>query len=240
MSEGNQTGAVLDSGDGVTHVIPVYHGMVQTDKIKRLNVAGRHVTQYLTKLLQLRGYSFNSSADFETVREIKEDMCYQSINIDKERKLARETTVLEKEYKLPDETTILVGRERFEAPEILMNPSLLELEDDGMPLMIYNSITQCDLDMQKELAANIWLSGGSSMIPGLSSRLESELKDTWVEKKGRGDKAILNRVKITVHDPPRRKHAVFMGASFFSKFATEQQYISKAQYEESGSKIWFQ
>jgi actin-related protein 2 len=76
MSEGNQTGAVLDSGDGVTHVIPVYHGLVQTDKIKRLNVAGRHVTQYLTKLLQLRGYSFNSSADFETVREIKEAMCY--------------------------------------------------------------------------------------------------------------------------------------------------------------------
>jgi actin-related protein len=61
-----------------------------------------------------------------------------------------------------------------------MNPSLLELEDDGMPLMIYKSITECDLDMQKELASNIWLSGGSSMIPGLSSRLESELKDTWV------------------------------------------------------------
>ena len=169
----------------------------------------------------LRGYSFNSTADFETVREIKEKMCYTSINIDKERKLARETTVLDKEYTLPDNNTIMIGRERFEAPEILMNPSLLELEDGGMANMIYDSITGCDLDIQKELAQNIWLSGGTSMTPGLSSRLEQELKNTWVAKKGKGDRSILNRVKIVVHDPPTRKNAVFMGASFLAKFADD-------------------
>ena len=65
------------------------------------------------------------------------------------------------------------------------------------------------------------------MTPGLSSRLEQELRDTWVRKKGKGDSSILNRVKIQVHDPPRRKHAVFMGASFFSKFAQDSQYITK-------------
>lgn len=180
------------------------------------------MTQYLTKLLTLRGYNFNSSADFETVREIKENVCYVSINIGKERKLAKETTVLDKEYVLPDKTTILIGRERFEATEILMNPALLEMEDEGMAAMIYSSITSCDLELQKELAQNIWLSGGSSMIPGLSSRLEHELKETWVKKKGKGDKSILNRVKIVVHDPPRRKNAVFMGASFFAKFAKDE------------------
>lgn len=77
------------------------------------------------------------------------------------------------------------------------------------------------------------------MTPGLSSRLEAELKDIWVQKKGKGDKAILNRVKIQVHDPPRRKNAVFMGASFFAKFAQEDQYVSRAEYDESGSKVWF-
>jgi actin-related protein 2 len=239
MAEGNQTGAVLDSGDGVTHVIPVYEGLIQTNQIKRLNVAGRHVTQYLTKLLMLRGYSFNSSADFETVREIKEDLAYVSINIKKERALAKDTTVLDKEYTLPDGQTIIVGRERFEAPEILMNPSLLELEDAGMAEMIYKSITECEMDMQKVLAQNIWLSGGTSMTPGLSSRLEHELKETWVNKKGKGDRSILNRVKIQVHDPPRRKNAVFLGASFFAKFAQDGQYISKAEYQEQGSKAFF-
>lgn len=58
----------MDSGDGVSHVIPVYQGMIQSDNIKRLNIAGRHVTEYLIKLLMLRGYAFNSSADFEVVR----------------------------------------------------------------------------------------------------------------------------------------------------------------------------
>lgn len=85
MAEGNTTGAVLDSGDGVSHVIPVYEGIVQTECIKRLNIAGRHVTEYLIKLLMLRGYAFNSSADFEVVREIKEDMCYVSIDTKRER-----------------------------------------------------------------------------------------------------------------------------------------------------------
>ena len=196
MAEGNTTGAVMDSGDGVTHVIPVHEGMIFTEGIKRLNVAGRHVTEYLIKLLLHRGYSFNSSADFELVREIKEDLCYVSINVKKERAMARDTTVLDKEYKLPDGSTINVGRERFEATEILMQPGLIEMEDDGMATMVYNSICACPLDIQKSLAQNIWLSGGTTMIPGLSSRLEHEVKEEYVAKKFKGDRSGLSRVKV--------------------------------------------
>lgn len=219
MGEGNTTGAVLDSGDGVSHVIPVYEGTIMESQIKRLDVAGRHVTEYLIKLLMLRGYSFNSSADFETVREIKEAMCYVSIDIKKERKVALETTVCDKEYTLPDGQVILIGRERFEAPEILMNPALLEKENDDIALMVYNSIVECPMDMQKDLARNIWLSGGTTMMPGLSSRLTKEVEEYYVKYKFKGDRSGLNRVKVQVHDPPRRKNAVFMGAAFFASFA---------------------
>jgi len=187
---------VLDAGDGVSHVIPVYNGIIQSNCIKRLNVAGRHVTQYLTKLLLLAGYAFNSSADFELVREIKEDLCYVSIDIDKERKIARETTVINKEYTLPDGTTIYVGRERFSAPECLMNPALLEMEDEGLPRMVYDCIVKCEIDCQKELFNSIYLSGGTSMIPGMSSRIEKELQECIVKLKGKGDKSILKRVPI--------------------------------------------
>lgn len=182
MAEGNTTGAVMDSGDGVSHVIPVFEGIVQMDAIKRLNIAGRHVTDYLIKLLMIRGYAFNSSANFELVRELKEAMCYVSINIKKERQVAKDTTVVDKEYKLPSGETIIIGRERFEAPEILMNPTLYnaENESDDMASMVYNSICACPMDIQKPLAANIWLSGGTTMIPGLSSRLESEIKELYV------------------------------------------------------------
>ena len=97
-------------------------------------MAGHHVTNHLIKLLQIRGYNFNSSADFEMVREIKEDMCYTSINTEKESKMARDTTVLDKEYKLPNGDIIHVGRERFMATEILLKPYLYnkEMEDPGM------------------------------------------------------------------------------------------------------------
>jgi len=153
--------------------------------------------------------------------------------------LAKDTTVLNKEYVLPDGRTIILGRERFMAPEILMNPSLIESEEDGLCEMIYKSITKCDMDIQKPLAANIWLSGGTTMIPGLSSRIEHDLKEIYVVKKFRGDRKGLNRVPIVVHDPPSRKNAVFMGASFFGKIAKPEQYISKEEWQESGSKVFF-
>lgn len=113
MAEGLSTGLVFDSGDGVSHVIPVVDGFIIRHAIQRLNLAGRHITKYLVKLLTLRGYAFNSSADFETVREIKEAKCFVSYNPVKDRKLANETTLLDQEYQLPDRTVIKIGRERF-------------------------------------------------------------------------------------------------------------------------------
>jgi actin-related protein 2 len=42
---------------------------------RRLDIAGWDVTRYLIKLLLMRGYPFNRTADIETVREIKEKVC---------------------------------------------------------------------------------------------------------------------------------------------------------------------
>jgi len=131
---------VVDSGDGVTHLIPVYEGFLNKHLIKRLNVAGRHVTNYLTKLLLIRGYAFNSTADFETVREIKEKLCYVSNDLEQDRKLAKETSVLDTEYTLPDGTVITIGRERFEAPECLFNPGYVDSEMSGVSDMIIKTI----------------------------------------------------------------------------------------------------
>ena len=146
MAEGETTGLVFDAGDGVSHCIPVYEGMAFADQIKRLNVAGRHVTDYLIKLLLFRGYAFNSSADFETVREIKEQLCYVSYDLKKDRKLAQETTVVDKEYRLPDNTLINVGRERFEAPECLFNPQLVDVESLGISELMFDAVNGCPMD----------------------------------------------------------------------------------------------
>jgi actin-related protein 2 len=76
------------------------------------------------------------------------------------------------------------------------------------------------------------------MFPGLSSRVEKDLKEIYVKEKFNGDRTGLNRVKISVHDPPRRKHGVFIGASFLANFAPEQRWITKQSYTEQGSKLF--
>jgi actin-related protein 2 len=59
------------------------------------------------------------------------------------------------------------------------------------------------------------------MIPGISSRLEHELKELYVAKKFKGDVSGLKRVPIKIHDPPSRKNAVFLGASFVANISAD-------------------
>lgn len=97
-AQGLLTGVVADSGDGVTHVVPVYEGYSLPHLVKRLDLAGRDITHYMIKLLLLRGYVFNRTADFDTARQIKEKFCYVGYDLDLEKKLALETTVLVESY----------------------------------------------------------------------------------------------------------------------------------------------
>ena len=119
-AQGLLTGVVVDSGDGVTHIIPVYDGFSMPHLVRRLDVAGSDVTHYLIKLLLLRGYAFNRTADFETVRQIKEKLCYMGYDLAIEEQLATETTVLVDTFALPDGRIIKVGQERYLAPEVVV------------------------------------------------------------------------------------------------------------------------
>ncbi|GMH86205.1 hypothetical protein TrVE_jg12352 [Triparma verrucosa] len=235
-AQGLLTGVVCDTGDGVTHVVPVYHGFVPQHLIKRLDVAGRHITRYLIKLLLLRGYAFNRTADFETVRQIKEKLCYVAHDINTERRLAQETTVLVEPYTLPDGRVIKVGQERFEAPEALFNPSLIDCEGKGMGDLVFDMIQEADMDCRADYYKHIVLSGGSSMYPGLPSRLEKEITERYLKDILKGDKDRLKKFKLSIEDPPRRKHMVFLGGSVLADVmkAREEFWISKAEYEELG------
>jgi hypothetical protein len=186
-AQGLFTGVVVDSGDGVTHIVAVYDGFCPENLTRRLNVAGRHITRYLIKLMMLRGYAFNRSADLDTVRDLKETHAYVAYDIDQERALARDTTVLEERYRLPDTRVITIGRERFEAPEALFTPALVDCDTPGIADLVFDSVQSAEMDIRKDLMKHVVLSGGSTMYPGLPSRLERDLKYRYLERIFKGD-----------------------------------------------------
>ncbi|PSC73391.1 actin related 2 [Micractinium conductrix] len=233
-SQGLLTGLVLDSGDGVTHAVPVVDGYSAPHLVRRLDLAGRHLTAYLADLLARRGYSLNRSADFDTVRQIKERLCYVAHDFGQEVKLARETTCTTESYTLPDGRVIRLGAERFTAPEALLNPSLLGMEAPGAAELIFNCVQGCAIDNRLRLLGGVVLSGGTTMLPGLCSRLEKELTQLYLDRVLKGEREGLRKLKLRVEDPPRRRSAVFQGAAVLADMMRDQRefWISKAEWQE--------
>jgi actin-related protein 2 len=238
-AQGLLTGVVIDSGDGVTHICPVYEGFALPHLTRRLDIAGRDVTKYLIKLMLLRGYAFNHSADFETVRMMKEKLCYVGYNIDLEQKLANETTVLVETYTLPDGRVVKLGGERFAAPEALFEPHLIDVDSVGMAELLFNTIQAADIDTRADFYKHIVLSGGSTMYPGLPSRLEREIKQLYLERVLKGDTTKLSRFKIRIEDPPRRKHMVFLGGAVLADIMKDKDsfWMSRQEYKERGLNV---
>ena len=83
------------------------------------------------------------------------------------------------------------------------------------------------------------LSGGSTMYPGLPSRLEKEMRQLYLDRVLKGDKAKLEKFKLRIEDPPRRKHMVFLGGSVLADIMKDRNefWISKAEWEEHGEHI---
>ncbi|XP_062857975.1 uncharacterized protein si:ch211-241j12.3 [Trichomycterus rosablanca] len=227
---GRTTGVVFDSGDGVSHSVPVYDGYSLPHAVQRFNLAGSDVTLHLKQLLQEQGVCMRTSAEMEIVRDVKERCCVVALDYEAELKGGGGAST-QVHYTLPDGQVVSLTTERFRAPEILFKPELIGQDFYGMHESIFKSVLQSDIDLRRDLVGNIVLSGGNTLLAGLPERLRREISRLAPADLGQ-------RVKVVSHDD--RDFSVWRGgAALASMPAFSSAWISRDEYEEFGPQIVF-
>ncbi|KAJ6659292.1 hypothetical protein lerEdw1_019163 [Lerista edwardsae] len=177
------TGIVIDSGDGVTHVIPVAEGYVIGSCIKHIPVAGRDITYFIQQLLREREVGIPPEQSLETAKAIKEKYCYICPDIVKEfakydidpRKWIKQYTGINAISR--NKFIIDVGYERFLGPEIFFHPEFANPDFmESISNVVDEVIQHCPIDVRRPLYKNVVLSGGSTMFKDFGRRLQRDLK----------------------------------------------------------------
>lgn len=215
---GRTTGLSCDIGDEMTTVVPVYEGYSIPCGIQNNNCGGRHLTEYLQKLLSQKEQSFMKHEGKQMAQNIKKEYSYVKLN--------QSESLEDIEYKITEKKIITINEERFKCPELLFDPSLNHIECNGIDFLILESIKKCNIDITQDMYQNIVLSGGSSLIKGLPEKIETKVHS--------GTKPITD-VKCV---PPKCEYSAWFGGSMLSTLETfPQMAITREEYDDTGSYI---
>lgn len=217
------TGTVIDSGDGVTHVIPVAEGYVIGSSIKSIPIAGRDITYFVQSLLRDRG---EPDSSLKTAQEIKEEYCYVCPDIVKEfSRFDRDPTRFAQHPVLQPggrKVSVDVGYERFLAPEIFFNPEIYSSDFlTPLPVVVDGVIQSSPIDVRRGLYKNIVLSGGSTLYKDFGRRLQRDIKqlvDARIrasEVRSGGARSGGLEVQVITHK--RQRHGPWFGGSLLGQ-----------------------
>nr|QGN00893.1 ActL3 [Drosophila azteca] len=226
-SSGRSTGIVLDIGDVSSHAVPIYEGHVLHHAMQTLNWAGRDVTAYLMKLLMMRGYRYSSEcqSDHEVVRDVMEKLCMVARDFKKDVEILKAQE--EKKYTKTDGKVISIGIQRFQCPEALFDPTVMDQAPVGVHQLLHNSILKCDEVLRKELYQNIMLLGATTTISNFPERLKRELIAL-----------VPTGTKVNILSPADRQYSSWIGGSILSSQPTfKHMWIGREEYEEVGPTI---
>lgn len=250
LVEKTLTGTVIDSGDGVTHVIPVVDGYVIGSCIKHIPLAGSDITKFVQQQLRDRGEQMPPEDSMIIARKIKEMYSYVCPDIIKEYKKYDDDSSKFKKLDWIDSKTkkkysIDVGYERFLGPEIFFNPEIFSSDfTEPLPNLVDKVIQACPIDTRLKLYRNIVLSGGSTMFQSFNKRLQRDIKkfadarleQSWLRAKAKNIEKKEVDVKVIAHSMQR--FAVWFGGSML---ASMPQFFemshSRAEYAEHGPRI---
>lgn len=192
---GRTNGIVLGIGECSMYAIPIKEGFNLPHAIIRADIAGRDFTESLIKILNERRYVFKTAEEHQTLRSIKEKLCYVALDFQAEiKKSNQKLALVEKTYEMPDGRAITIGNQLFRCPETIFQPQLIGIDSLGAHEMIYQSIKKCGDGIKDELYKNVIIAGGSTMFNGISERLNKELS------------ALEPTAKIKITAPPERKY----------------------------------
>eukprot|EP00004_Rigifila_ramosa_P009230 TRINITY_DN2071_c0_g1_i1.p1 TRINITY_DN2071_c0_g1~~TRINITY_DN2071_c0_g1_i1.p1 ORF type:complete len:418 (-),score=123.07 TRINITY_DN2071_c0_g1_i1:57-1310(-) len=249
-NERTLTGTVVDSGDGVTHVIPVAEGYVIGSSIKHIPLAGRDMTSFIQGLLRERGEKIPAEDSLEISKRIKEQFCYTCPDIVKEfikydKEPEKWFKVLEgKHAKTNTPWSCDVGYERFLGPEMFFNPEIFSSNFlTPLPEVVDQTVQSCPIDTRRGLYKNIVLSGGSTMFKDFGKRLQRDVKKAVDARIALSEKLSGGAIKsaaidVNVISHHMQRFAVWFGGSMLA--STPEFYSvchTKAQYDEQGPSI---
>ena len=182
------TGTVLDSGDGVTHIIPVVDGFVISSCIKHIPLAGSNMTTFTANMLRDRNEKCPVEDVSRIAKMIKEkygyvvesgDLLGELTKFDNRLKNDKLRKKFDKYIDGIDPVTntkysVAVGPERFLAPEMFFNPEIVDERYRASVDELIDKVVQlCPISVRRQLYANIALSGGSTLFKGFKERLHN-------------------------------------------------------------------